>query len=279
MSILKFTKMNGAGNDFIVIDTIFDTGNPNLSPKIIKRICDRRRGIGADGILLLEPSKRSDFQLRYFNSDGYKGSLCANGSRCAVMYYGMKSNTKKKNINFLFDKKKYSGEIIDENSVKFNLKKPKEDISKIDVNFNNSDIPVYFVDTGSPHAVILWDDIEECFTETFNKTDINTFGRKIRNSKEFAPSGTNVNIIMVKDGELFIRTYERGVENETYACGTGTVAASLVINRLQGYDSPIKFHTYGNDVLSVNFELKNGKFYEISLTGPVKINYIGSCKI
>ncbi len=144
------------------------------------------------------------------------------------------------------------------------------------IQFEGTKINSHFLDTGSPHVVIFWDEISEIFKSSFNDFDMIDFGRKIRYAHEFSPTGTNVNIIHNEENKYYIRTYERGVEDETLACGTGTVAAAIIANEIRGNKPPLKFKTFGNDELIVNFTKNNEKYSKITLTGPAKINYIGS---
>lgn len=276
MKELKFTKMNGAGNDFIVIDSIMNE-YIDLTTQGISKLCDRRRGIGADGILQIKPTKDFDYELAYYNADGSLGSLCANGSRCSIKYASQNIYNKKKHISFICCGEVYSGDVINGEQIKFYLKDPS--IIKIDhpIKYGDKYIHSSFLDTGSPHAVILWEDIKEFFNDPFEKFDIITFGKKVRNSREFSPKGTNVNVVKFDDQKLFIRTYERGVEDETQSCGTGTVASAIALFLIKKVKPPIKFQSFGGDELTVDFIAKNKKIGKITLTGPVKINYIGSC--
>ena len=276
MKSFTFTKMNGAGNDFIVLDYM-DAKKIKLKPAQIKNLCDRRRGIGADGLLLLSSSGVHDFNLEYYNSNGLLGSLCANGSRCAIKYFSDKIASNQPVVQFTCKDEIYTGEIINGNYVKFNLKSPTNLNLDLRIKYRDNDIPVYFINTGSPHAIFLWEDIKLLFTESYFEFDLIDFGRNIRNARNFKPGGTNVNVVGKMNEELFIRTYERGVENETYSCGTGSVASALVLNLLENISPPITLNTFGNDQLIVDFQVKNNQFLKISLTGPVKINYIGSC--
>ena len=276
MQDLQFTKMNGAGNDFIVIDSIKNE-TVILSPEIIRRLCDRRRGIGADGILHLKPSDKYDYELIYYNSDGFPGSLCANGSRCSIKYACDYIYDNKESITFICDEVIYSGSVLSNDQIRFNLKEPSSIELDLKIDYDDKKITANFLDTGSPHVVIFWKDIEDNFSESFEKFDLVTFGRFIRNSEKFSPNGTNVNVVKVEDNDLFIRTYERGVEDETLSCGTGNVASAVVLNLIKKISSPIIFHSFGGDELTVNFTSLNDKISKITLTGPVKINYIGSC--
>lgn len=275
MTTINFTKMNGAGNDFILIDSLknfpFD-----LSKHLIKQICNRRAGIGADGILLIEPSNLYDFNLTYYNSDGSLGSLCGNGSRCSLKYFADNYKVEAADIKFECNGNSYSGSIGKNNLVTFNLKSITEIRTNFPVIFNQKPINSHFVNSGSPHTIIFWEEIGDKNLKSFMKFDMFEFGKIIRNSAEFAPKGTNVNLIHLENEEIYIRTYERGVEDETLACGTGAVASAVILSLVKKISPSIILNTFGNDKLEVNFKIEDEKFNKITLTGPAKINYIGS---
>jgi len=268
--------MNGAGNDFVLIDQKqnewFD-----ISPDKIIRLCDRRKGIGADGVLIIKESEKYDFELKYYNSDGSTGSLCGNGARCSIKYVMEKYYPNKIELKFICARKVYSGFKKDKGEITFELLEPKSLTIFDEIEINKTKFPVHFVDTGSPHVVIFWDDIFRFYSEQFFDFPINKLGKEIRYHTKYAPNGTNVNIVIQNNEEFFIRTYERGVENETFACGTGSVAAAIIISTVKKIKPPIVLNTFGNDKLTVDFNKINSKFSKITLTGPAKINYIGSC--
>ncbi|MBK7106051.1 MAG: diaminopimelate epimerase [Ignavibacteriae bacterium] len=274
MEKINFIKMNGAGNDFILVNQI---ENPNFVPNsyLIKQICNRRKGIGADGLLFIKNNENYDFELEYYNSNGSLGSLCGNGARCSIKFAIDNFEIGKNKTTFLCNNKIYSGEKIDSEIFKFNL----NEISQIKINqqilFEGKNLKFHFVDNGSPHVIIFWEDFENYTKDNFDEFDVFNFGRKIRYSEVFKPFGTNVNFIKIEKKIIKIRTFERGVEEETLACGTGTVASAIILNLINKINSPITFLTKDNDELIVEFE-KNEKFEKITLTGPAKINYIGT---
>lgn len=276
MKKIDFIKINGAGNDFILIDADKNK-NITLNSKIIKDLCDRRKGIGADGILLFKSSLTHDFELEYYNSDGSLGSLCGNGSRCSIKYFFDITEEKKTSTKFLCNGLIYHGRIEEDGLITFFLLDPSELKLDLKLKINDKKFPAYFINTGSPHTIIIWEDIKKYFQEDFKTFDVKKFGRQIRFLNEFHPGGTNVNFVDKNiDGSLYIRTFERGVEEETSACGTGTVASALVTSIIYQLNSPLTFTTFGKDQLIVNFKKKNDFFTKITLTGPVKINYIGT---
>lgn len=276
MSTINFTKMNGAGNDFILIDA---SKNKDLilNPVLIRELCDRRRGIGADGILLIEEENEADFKLTYFNSDGSVGSLCGNGSRCSIFYYSKYIDSKKDKIKFTCNGKIFSGKVKEGDEILFNLPDPTELELNILINIDDYKFKAHFVKVGSPHLIIYWNDIKKYFDNTFRDFNLYQFGKLVRNSEYFSPAGTNVNIVNIENNNLFIRTYERGVENETLSCGTGTASAGVITSAIMELNSPLSFRTAGGDFLKISFNKIEKKISKITLTGPVKINYIGSC--
>jgi diaminopimelate epimerase len=280
MKKFYFIKMSGAGNDFILFDR---NTNPalNLSEQSIKKLCSRRNGIGADGVILISDSREHDFDMNYYNADGSEGSLCGNGARCAIKFALKSGRTKNGKSHFISNNQSYSGEIVDNKNVKFYLNSPSNLSTGLTVEAFGQQINYSFADTGSPHVVINIKDVLQNASETgssfFNIKEIPVvkIGREIRYHKDFLPGGVNVNFIQIKDNDLFIRTYERGVENETLACGTGSVAATLIGNINYGLKPPVKLFTYGEDTLVVDFINKDGKFNNISLTGPAKVVFEG----
>lgn len=275
-----FTKLSGAGNDFILFDKKI---NPHLelNKEIIEKICQRNTGIGADGVLLISESSNSDFKLNYYNSDGTSGSLCANGSRCAIYYANISGWVSKTNVKFEFNDEFYSGEIIDEELIKFNLRSPNKMKFNFKIKVFEQLINSSFVDTGSPHVVIFINDVlKDAKNLSSFFTDINEFpvyelGKKIRYHKDFMPQGVNVNFLQIENDLIKIRSYERGVENETLSCGTGTVASAIVVNKIYKKNAPLKFLAKSGDYLIVDFAVENGEYKNVSLTGPAKIIFKG----
>lgn len=273
MGKIIFTKMSGAGNDFIVLDK---KQNEKFIPtkEIIPQLCDRRNGIGADGLIIINDSDEYDFIMNYYNADGSTGSLCANGARCALLFASETGRLVGKSSNFLSNDIEYKGEIISNSEIKFYLNPPKKIKYNFKVKTGGRLINAHYVDTGSPHIVI---DINESegFLPSLNKVQVENLGREIRCLPEFAPDGTNVNFIDVKGNIIHIRTYERGVEAETLACGTGSVAATLISYVTHKIRPPVELLTKGNEKLFVNFDVENLKVKNLSLTGPAKIVFTG----
>ena len=279
MRNISFTKMSGAGNDFIVIEKSSFSGI-SLSEVEISRLCDRRNGIGADGVILVGNSNGYDFAMEYYNADGSTGTLCGNGARCSILYAKNSGRLKEKQLNFLANDIEYTGELLANGLIKFNLRQPKDIRTEINVKYMKRDIPASYIHTGSPHVVILFENLlqnlkDEIVEESFEKYPVVNIGREIRHLPEFAPGGTNVNFIKVENNSIIIRTYERGVEDETLACGTGSVAAAVIGNLKFGINPPVSLITRGGEKLIVDFIVQGGSFKDLSLTGPAKEIYKG----
>ncbi|MFI5237800.1 MAG: diaminopimelate epimerase [Ignavibacteriales bacterium] len=277
MEKIIFTKMSGTGNDFVFIDKSLNAG-VHISDKLIQKICDRRNGVGADGLISIEDSKDYDFIMNYYNADGSTGSLCANGARCAVLFASESNRLNGKLANFLSNDVQYKGELISNSEIKFVLDPPKKIKNNFKIKAGGRLINAHFVDTGSPHVVI---DVAESegFLTSVDNIAVAKLGREIRYLPEFSPDGTNVNFVEVKDGLINIRTYERGVEAETLSCGTGSVAAALICFVTYKLKVPITLNTKGNEKLFVHFDVENSKVKNLSITGPVKIIFTGEIKV
>jgi diaminopimelate epimerase len=276
MKKIIFTKMSGTGNDFIFID---ESKNPglNFNSEIVPKLCNRKNGIGADGVITIQNSVEYDFIMNYYNADGSTGSLCANGARCAILYASDSDRLKNGTAKFLSNNVEYSGEILSNESVKFNLNSPQKIKYNFKIKAANQLITSHFANTGSPHVVINIADTVNRFNffNSFETLPVVPLGREIRYLPEFAPGGTNVNFIKITDNIIQIRSYERGVEAETLSCGTGSVAAAIISYVTDGLRPPIQIITKGNEKLFVNFEVENQKVKNISLTGSAKIVFTG----
>ena len=278
MQKISFAKMSGAGNDFILIDKDVHH-NLVLSNELISRLCDRHNGIGADGIITVSDSLKYDFEMEYYNADGSTGSLCGNGARCAISFAARKLSLNDK-IRFLSNGVFYTGE-INGDKVRFYFNEPKKLKTNFKIKAAGQLISADYIDTGSPHVVIRINDLAkdpskpaECYSN-INEVPVFTLGREIRYLSEFAPGGTNVNFIFIDEGKLYIRTYERGVENETLSCGTGSAASALISFFKNEIQPPVTLITRGGDELIVDFKFEDKKIKELSLTGPVKTSFTG----
>ncbi|MEW6507007.1 MAG: diaminopimelate epimerase [Bacteroidota bacterium] len=284
MRQLYFTKMSGAGNDFILFDS---KNNPDLvlNSQLITQICDRRNGIGADGVIYFEDSAEFDFIMNYYNADGSTGSLCANGARCSLQYAYITNRIKGNSARFLSNGLVYSGVILDDGLVKFYLNRPENLKLKFKIKAAQQLITASYVYTGTPHVVIKVSDILknpknlESNNYSLDQLPVYELGKEIRFSKDFEPAGTNVNFIELLGDVIKIRTYERGVENETLACGTGSVAAAIISYMNENVQPPVKLIPKSGDQLIVNFSAINNQITDLSLTGPAKIVFNGEITI
>lgn len=268
MNKLEFTKMHGAGNDFIMIDDM-DLGFKE-DPGLISALCEFHRGIGADGIILLRPSDTDDFTMKYFNSDGSVAEMCGNGARCTA-YYALKLGIAGRTMTFSTGAGPVSAEVNGE-SVLIRL----EPVHGLRLGLNlPGEITAGFAISGVPHAAIIVDDARSLDKDRFIETS-----RAVRYDSTFEPAGTNVNIVTIESSQrLVYRTYERGVENETLACGTGALGVSVIAAHLGLVTPPVECETSGGDILVTSFEVVDGGAADCSLTGPVRTAFMGSTDI
>ncbi|GBD91602.1 diaminopimelate epimerase [bacterium BMS3Abin04] len=280
MKKITFTKMAGAGNDFIVIDKKI---NPyfNAESGLVGKLCKRRTGIGADGLITLHDEDEFDFSMNYFNSDGSSGALCGNGARCIIKYAYITERLNSSETKFLFNDEIFTGIIHNKSEIEFNLHSPNEIRRNFYIELDNRKLKVNYVNVGTPHVVIKISDIPKeldnnsSFFDDIEDVPVYELGRKVRYHKEFAPEGVNVNFIDVKNGSLLIRTYERGVEEETLSCGTGAVSSAIIVYLNEGINPPVKLLTLSKEYLTVNFDLSDNKFNKLSLTGNAQVIYNG----
>lgn len=267
MKKILFKKLSGAGNDFVLIDQR-ENENVSLSPEFIAEICDRRRGVGADGVLEIKDTEEYDFSLSYYNADGFPGSLCGNGSRCAIKYANDSGRIKGSKTKFLCDNKVYKGEVLNGRLIKFYLNPPENLRKNIDVKLQNSSFIGDFIDSGSPHFVT------EIATD-INEFEVDKIGKEIRLNEAFSPEGTNVNFVQITDNIVNLRTFERGVEAETFACGTGCVASAYILFLNNKVEPPVKLKVLSKETLIVDFIYKNKNFENVSLVGPADQIFAG----
>jgi diaminopimelate epimerase len=261
---IPFMKMSGSGNDFILIDHRVPFLDENHMKEFIRKVCQRRISVGADGLILIERSKKADFKWRFFNADGSEAEMCGNGGRCAARFAWLKGIASS-NLTFETLAGILSAE-VDGKRVKLELTKPHG--LKLDETLlvEGQEKICSSINTGVPHAVLFSEDIE--------RVDVVRIGRMIRYHPHFAPSGTNVNFFRVENSSrLSIRTYERGVEDETLACGTGAVASALIAALKGRVKSPVSVKTRGGEVLLVYFEIKGEGVEKVFLEGDVHIIY------
>ena len=265
----RFTKMNGAGNDFILFDN--RTGDIDLDRNQIVQLCDRHRGIGADGILLLEkPTNHADFRMRYFNADGGEAEMCGNGARCFARFANTVGGQKAK-ISFETPAGVISAELKGD-LVTLRMTEPTDLRLNVDLPIAGENKTVHFINSGVPHVVIPVAKIAD--------VDVQHEGASIRHHKMFSPNGVNVNFIEKRGpNKIAIRTYERGVENETLACGTGIVASALIFAATENTRGPIQVIARGGDELHVDFQTIDCSFRNVTLTGPAEFVFEGTVEI
>jgi diaminopimelate epimerase len=226
-------KFHGAGNDFIIVDC-FEKKHL-LTANNIKFLCDRHFGIGADGLIIIEKSDKAAFKMVYFNSDGNEAEMCGNGARCAFAFASSKQYCKNPDI-FEAGDGIHNGKLISKNK--------NEWVIRITLKLNSAPKKIsdgsYFVDTGVPHNVRV--------VKNVDKIEVKKEGAILRFNKSLFPNGANINFVAIKENELFIRTYERGVEDETLACGTGITASALVVNKFLNIPFPVKIHALGGNL-------------------------------
>ena len=257
MKKIKFSKMVATGNDFVIMDNRSSVLGSRL-PVIAKKVCDRKLGIGADGFLLLEKSKRCDFKMRIFNPDGSEPKMCGNGSRCIALY--AKLNKIAGSFMSIETKAGILKAKVKGNIVKINMTDAKGVKLGIGLKVNKKAYNLYHINTGVPHTVY--------FTDKIKATDLQALGSSVRYHRRFKPAGTNFNLVKTKGKKaISIRTYERGVEHETLACGTGAVAAAIITSIVRGHSSPVKVYAKGGK-LNIYFKKKDkNKFTDIFLEG------------
>ena len=274
--LLHFFKMNGSGNDFIVVDNRDLSLTAALDADTIAALCDRNRGIGADGLLAVEPARKgADFRFRYYNADGGEAEMCGNGARCFGRFTAHLGETFRERVSFETLAGTLTAYMIDEN-VRIAMSEPKDLKLNTGASVPGLDAPLHFVNTGVPHVVTF---VES--PQALDVFDVFTVGTAIRHHQAFAPAGTNANFAAVlAPDHIVIRTFERGVEDETLACGTGMVASALVHHLLTGTPSPIKVDVEGGDTLEIGFEKAGERsFKNVTLTGPADFVFEGEIDI
>jgi diaminopimelate epimerase len=263
---LRFTKMNGAGNDFVVIDNRDEA--LRISSQEIAKLCDRHRGVGADGLLLVElPLGDADFRMRYYNSDGGEAEMCANGARCFARYASRVSE--KKDVLRLETLAGMVGAEVRGRMVKLGLSEPSQMVLHRSLEIEGQKLLVHSINTGVPHVVVFVDDLEN--------TPVLNWGSKIRYHRAFQPKGTNANFLQkVGPGKISVRTYERGVEGETLACGTGVAACGLIYSAIHELEPPVRVLVRGGDWMEVGFGKADSGFRDVTLEGPADFVFEGT---
>lgn len=258
---IEFYKYQGTGNDFVILENR-DHRYDDLTQKQVKEICDRRFGIGADGLMLLNKHAELDFEMKYFNADGNESSMCGNGGRCLVKF-AQNQGMHKSTYRFMAIDGIHEADIDQRNIVRLKMK----DVSKVDYHSGYA-----ILNTGSPHFVKFASDVADI--------DVVETGHEIRYSKTFAAEGINVNFVETTDEDgIFVRTYERGVEDETLSCGTGVTASALMNAHNEKGFNRVEVRTPGGH-LSVEFnKIDDEHFDNIWLCGPAEFVYKGEIEV
>lgn len=264
----KFWKFSGAGNDFIAIDNMDGGFAEEDRKELIERLCRRGMSVGADGVIVLEPSSRADFRMRYYNADGTEADTCGNGARC-IARFAYLQQVVSSTMEFETVAGIYRAEVNDDGSVVVDMTVPQNLKTDLQISVDGFFGKVDSINTGVPHVVIRIDDLEQ--------VDVLKIGRAIRYHELFQPEGTNVNFIRMIDGNtIAIRTYERGVEDETLACGTGAIAAAVLCGLKQGAVPPVSIRTQSGEVLTVHYDFSEGDRVEnVRLEGEARLVYTG----
>ncbi len=263
---IPFYKMSGSGNDFIIIDNREGILEGIELPQWVRKVCRRRLSVGADGLILVQNSPKADFQWRYFNADGSEAEMCGNGGRC-VARFAYLTGISGRSLSFDTLCGLMEAEVVGERA-KLRMGNPSDLRLDYPISIDGSEHIVSSINTGVPHVVQIVEDLEHY--------DVSRFGRAIRFHSIYQPGGTNANFIEVGDKHtIHIRTYERGVEDETLACGTGAVASALIGASKGLASSPISVHPKSGEVMTVYYEERGSGFTDIFLEGDARVIYEG----
>lgn len=269
---IEFWKVNGAANDFVVIDN--RAGTISLSAAQVERLCDRRRGIGADGLILIERADGYDFYMRFYNSDGIPAEMCGNGARCSAHVAVALGEGQRRDAAVFVRFMTGSGPIealVQGGRATMSMMDARAMRRDVKVKVAPKGARVHFVIVGTRHAVVPLDDVS-----LLTPAEIMEYGRALRNDPAFAPEGTNVNFSSIAaDGRVHLRTYEKGVEAETFACGTGSVAAALLYAHEGRLASPVRVVQRSGDELTATFVPGADGAGHVRLEGPVAVNFRG----
>ncbi len=263
---IEFWKMNGSGNDFIIIDNREGIVPEKEMIHFVKSVCRRRESVGADGLIFVIDSDKYDFGWRFFNADGSEVEMCGNGSRCVARFAYLKGIA---DMNMTFET--LAGPVsahVESRMVRVQMPDPSRPLLDLDIEKKDGWISVDFINTGVPHVVVQVEGLDE--------HPVFEYGRMLRYHNRFEPDGTNADFIEIVDrNNLRMRTYERGVEDETLACGTGAIASALIGAARDMVSSPVKVHTKGGEALIIHFNKRESVFTDIWLEGSTSIVYTG----
>ena len=265
--MIEFYKFSGSGNDFILIDNMDGSLQVGDLNAFAKSVCERKVSVGADGLIIIEPSDKVDFRWRFFNADGSEPGMCGNGGRCAARFAFLRKIAKKR-MSFETLAGIIDAEVKGQ-SVKIRLSAPHSLVMNNKIIVNGKKLVVDSVNTGVPHVVHFVDDLK-----AFN---VFATGQAIRLHEHYKPAGTNANFVaVVGTHAIRVRTYERGVEDETLACGTGSVASALIASRKGLVESPVDVHVQSGEILKIYFKQTEEGFADVYLEGKVTVVYRGN---
>ncbi len=258
--------MSGSGNDFVIIDNREPKLDPETKRDFVRKVCHPKSSVGADGVIFVENSETADYKWDFYNSDGSSAEMCGNGGRCVARYAYERGIAPQKHafetVAGLIEAE-VNGPVV-----KVKLTRPENLQNDLEIAFDGQQYQVDSLNTGVPHAIV--------FSKNVEAEDLQTIGKGIRYHSVFAPAGTNVDLVEKKDGNaLKVRTYERGVEGETLACGTGVVASAIIAAHKFKIESPIQVETRGGEILKVHIEPSNGSLPVVYLEGLTKIAFEG----
>ncbi len=266
MAKIPFSKMTGCGNDFIIIDNRRKIMDADKLGDFVRKVCAHKLSAGADGVVLIEPSQKVNFKWRFFNSDGSVGEMCGNAARCVARFAVLKGIAPPR---MAFET--LAGIIEAEvkgRQIKVLMVQPTGIKLGINVPIDGESHQMHFINTGVPHAIE--------FVDQASSVEVKDLGKKIRFHAQFQPAGTNANFVQVVDRKhIKVRTYERGVEDETLACGTGAVASALIAAQKGFVDSPVEVQTSGGEILEIYFQAKGDGFDRVFLEGDARVVYEG----
>ena len=265
---VSFAKMSGTGNDFIVIDHRRTVVPAEKQPEFVRQVCRRMFSVGADGVIFIENSEEADFKWQFYNGDGSVAEMCGNGARCAARFAHARGITEKK-MSFVTLAGIIQAEILDDDEVSLLMTPPVDFRTGLEADCGGEMREISFMNSGVPHAVLFMDEGAD--------VSVKEWGETIRFHELFQPAGSNVNFVQpLADGGIRVRTYERGVEDETMACGTGAVASAIFAAAKGIADSPVTVTTSGGEKLTIVFDLQDdGSAKNVYLQGPARIIYIG----
>ena len=266
MKTISFIKVVGSGNDFILVDARTKRF-PEKAPTFARTWCDRKRGIGADGLLVISSSRRGDVRMRVFNPDGSEASMCGNGLRCVTWYLHTQDH-RRNNWKVETGAGVIPTEVVESERIRAFVSVPRNLRLGLSILHQGTRYQLHGVHTGVPHAIL--------FVPKLDQMDLNSFGSTVRFHRLFQPQGTNVNLVRIDSPHLIsIRTYERGVEAETLACGTGAVASAVIGTALGRLKPPVQVITAGRERLKVGFRQTRKPWEDLYLEGPARILFEG----